>query len=94
MKTYFIAIGLLLAILFVSMSLKSSKTNYQSGGQWIVYGTMGCGWTRKQLDHLKENGVSYKFVECDKGDCPGTVKAYPTCQLPSGEMKVGFTSIN
>lgn len=93
MKVYFIVIAVLLALLYLLMP--SQKTNYQSGGgEWVVYGTMGCGWTRKQLDHLKSNGVSYRFVECDKGGCPADVKAYPTCQLPSGEMKVGFTSVS
>lgn len=92
MKVYFLVVAVLLVLLYLLMP--SKKTNYQSGGEWIVYGTMGCGWTRKQLDHLKENGVSYRFVECDKGGCPADVKAYPTCQLPSGEMKVGFTSIS
>lgn len=93
MKTYFILVCVLLLVLIFLMSYK--KTGYQSNGdEWVVYGTMGCGWTRKQLDHLKENGVSYRFVECDKGGCPTDVKAYPTCQLPSGEMKVGFTSVN
>ena len=91
MKAYFLLVGVLLLALMFLMSYK--KTGYQSGGQWIVYGTMGCGWTRKQLDHLKQNGVGYKFVECDKGGCPPDVKAYPTCKLPSGEMKVGFTSV-
>ena len=91
MKVFFIVVLVLLVLLYLLSP--SKKTNYQSDGEWVVYGTMGCGWTRKQLDHLKSNGVSYRFVECDKGGCPPDVKAYPTCQLPSGEIKVGFTSV-
>jgi len=29
-------------------------------GKWTVYGTMGCGWTRKQLDYMKT--VSYTHL--------------------------------
>ena len=50
MKAYFLLVGVLVLALVFLMSYK--KTGYQSGGEWVVYGTMGCGWTRKQLDHL------------------------------------------
>ena len=91
MKLYFILVGILLLALYF---MTTGKAKYQHPKEWIVYGTMGCGWTRKQLDHLKENGTGYKFIDCDSGECPAEVKAYPTCKLPSGEMKVGFTSVH
>ena len=27
-----------------------------SDGEWTVYGSMGCGWTRKQLEYFKGKG--------------------------------------
>lgn len=89
-RLYFFIIAALLLVLFC---LGKNKETY-GNNKWIVYGTMGCGWTRKQLDHLNSNGVGYTFIECDKGGCPPEVKAYPTSKLPGGDMKVGFTSVN
>ena len=56
---------------------------------WTIYGTMGCGWTRKQIDYMKENGKPYTFVDCYKGGCDG-MKAFPTSVSPTGEKVVGF----
>ena len=62
-------------------------------GDWTVYGTMGCGWTRKQLEHMKKNNVSHTFVDCDKeGACPG-MDAFPTMKSPNGEKIVGFKEV-
>ena len=30
-----------------------------SNEKWVVYGTMDCGWTRKQLDFMKNSGKQY-----------------------------------
>jgi len=57
---------------------------------WTVYGTMQCGWTRKQLEYFKSNNVPHKFVDCAKGGCNGE-KAYPTLVSPNGEKMVGYT---
>lgn len=63
------------------------------GGDWTVYGTMGCGWTRKQLEHMKKKGISHTFVDCDKeGACPG-MDAFPTMKSPNGEKVVGFKEV-
>ena len=62
------------------------------GKQWTVYGTMGCGWTRKQLDHMKKNGKSFKFVDCDKEGCSG-MDAFPTLVSPNGEKTVGYSEV-
>lgn len=65
-----------------------------SGGTYIVYGTMGCGWTRKQLDHMKAKGIAHEFVDCStKGSCPEGVTAYPTIRHPGGKMTTGFSSL-
>ena len=60
-----------------------------AGGEWTVYGSMGCGWTRKQLDYFKDAGMSFTFVDCDSEDCPG-IDAFPTTVDASGEETVGF----
>ena len=60
---------------------------------WTVYGTMGCGWTRKQLDYMKGAGVGHTFVDCDKGGCPGTMDAFPTMVHTNGETVVGFKKV-
>ncbi|QIG59900.1 hypothetical protein [Dishui Lake phycodnavirus 4] len=63
-------------------------------GKYVVYGTMKCGWTRKQLDEMKSKGVDYTFIDCDKEPekCAG-MSAYPVVQFPSGEKKIGFQNI-
>ena len=79
----------LVALLFFS---GSSKSRYAGPTKWVVYGTMSCGWTRKQIDELKANGVAYEFVDCSvEGACPG-MNAYPVNKKPDGTQVVGFTS--
>lgn len=69
------------------------KMMKKKGGDWTVYGTMGCGWTRKQLEHMKKKGISHTFVDCDKkGACPG-MDAFPTMTSPDGEKIVGFKEV-
>ncbi len=55
---------------------------------WTVYGTMGCGWTRKQLEHMKKAGKAHTFVDCDKEECKD-MKAFPTLVSPDGEKLLG-----
>ena len=59
---------------------------------WTVYGTMGCGWTRKQLDYMKKTGTPHTFVDCDKGGCGG-MGAFPTLKSPNGKKVVGYTEV-
>lgn len=61
-------------------------------GEWTVYGSMGCGWTRKQLEHFKGKGKPYTFVDCDSEDCKG-IEGYPTMVHSSGERVVGFKEV-
>jgi hypothetical protein len=63
-----------------------------SDGEWTVYGSMGCGWTRKQLEYFKGKGKPYTFVYCDSEDCKG-IEGYPTMVHSSGERVVGFKEV-
>ena len=80
---------LVLVILFLlNMVLAPSKKSGGQGG-WTVYGTNGCGWTRKQLEVMKSKQIPYTFVDCDKEDCKGT-EGFPTLVSPSGTRSTGF----
>lgn len=59
---------------------------------WTVYGSMDCGWTRKQLKHLDDKNISYTFVDCKKTKCDHVI-AFPTVIKPTGEQVVGFTLV-
>jgi hypothetical protein len=85
----FIILGLIAIIVLLQTTKKSSTGG---GKKWTVFGTMGCGWTRKQLDYMKKNGKPHTFVDCDKGDC-GDMDAFPTLQGPNGEELVGYSEI-
>jgi|TARA_B110000240_G_C13461975_1_gene437112 hypothetical protein len=61
-----------------------------TGEEWTIYGTMGCGWTRKQLEYMENNGKAFKFVDCEKEGC-SAMKAFPTILHPSGETTVGYS---
>lgn len=86
---------LVLLNLYLLYTLRTSpKTGGVSGGTYVVYGTMGCGWTRKQLDHMKAKGIAHEFVDCsEKGACPEGVRAYPTIKHPDGKMTTGFNTL-
>ena len=59
---------------------------------WTVYGTTGCGWTRKQLEVMDSKGFKYNFVNCDEENCDG-MSAYPTLIDPNGVKTVGFNNL-
>ena len=85
---------LLLVDLYLLFTMQTTPAVAVSGGTYIVYGTMGCGWTRKQLDHMKAKGIAHEFVDCtQKGACPADVSAYPTIKHPDGTMTTGFSSL-
>ena len=91
-----IAFIILLVInIWIFMSMNGSAApGKKSKGGWTVYGTMGCGWTRKQLDVMKAKGIAHEFVDCSKkGACPEGVKAYPTIKHPDGKMTTGFSNL-
>ena len=78
----------IVAILLIKVCMKKSPKKAGDGG-YTVYGTMGCGWTRKQLEYMKQSGTPFTFVDCDSEECAG-ITAFPTTVDPSGEQTVGF----
>ena len=89
MIALFAAIVIVVIILYCLQPKTSRK---ESGNGWKIYGTMGCGWTRKQLEHFKGKGKPYTFVDCDSEDCKG-IEGYPTMVHSSGERVVGFKEV-
>jgi hypothetical protein len=79
-------------ILILMQTGQGKKAPVEEGKKWTVFGTMGCGWTRKQLDYMKKNGKPHEFVDCDEGGCDG-MKAYPTLVSPDGEKTVGYNEV-
>ena len=84
-----LAILVLIVLFYTGRRMKTSK---EEGKKWTVFGTMGCGWTRKQLDYMKKNGKPHEFVDCDEGGCDG-MKAYPTLKHPNGETTTGYKEV-
>lgn len=84
-------LAVLIMLIINAMILKNTGTPILQGqgGEWKVYGSMGCGWTRKQLDHMKSKGVKHTFIDCDKGGCDG-MEAFPTSVHSDGRKIVGF----
>ena len=78
----------IVAIVLIKVCMKKSPKKARGGG-YTVYGTMGCGWTRKQLEYMKQSGTPFTFVDCDSEECAG-ITAFPTTVDPSGEQTVGF----
>lgn len=74
---------LLVAILFMGRG-KSAPADKKIK----VYGSMGCGWTKKQLEVF---GDKCEFVDCTSAQCPSFVTAYPTIERPDGTISVGFS---
>jgi hypothetical protein len=85
---------LVFALLFVIALYMLSRvpTHIPRGKPWTIYGTMGCGWTRKQLDYMRKAGKPFTFVNCDTKDCSGA-DAFPTLVGPGGERHVGYKEI-
>ena len=83
---------IILGLIAIIVLLQTKKTSSGGGKGWTVYGTMGCGWTRKQLEYMKKNGKSHTFVDCDEGGCDG-MDAFPTLKHPNGEIIVGYNEI-
>lgn len=86
----FIVLAIIVLIVLFTMNRGTNKK--ENGKNWTIFGTMGCGWTRKQLDYMKKNGKSHEFVDCDKGGCDG-MKAYPTIKHPNGETTTGYKEV-
>lgn len=63
------------------------KKNDSSSGKPIIYGSMGCPYTVKQVEKYPD----HEFVDCTGGKCPSFVTAYPTTKWPDGRIEVGFS---
>ena len=88
---WLLALLILINVYILSQTGKRRAT-VSNGEERTVYGTMGCGWTRKQLEYMEKNGKPFKFVDCEKEGCSG-MKAFPTIVHPSGEKTVGYSEI-
>lgn len=88
MKTALI-IGSLLVLLVVLVMV--TRRNGGSGGSWTVYGTDGCGWTRKQLKEMDKKGIAYTYVNCEHehGMCLG-MTGFPTLKDENGVITTGY----
>ena len=75
-----------------SLQPAKAKAKASTDGEWTIYGSMGCGWTRKQLDYMKSSGKPFTFVDCDSEECAG-VEGFPTMTSPDGERVVGFKEV-
>ena len=88
---------IILVIINIMIFMKTGQTKESAPAVegekgWTVYGTMGCGWTRKQLEHMKKAGKAHTFVDCDKEECKD-MKAFPTLVSPDGEKTVGYKEV-
>ena len=79
-------------IILFQTGAKPSVTKEGGDKKWTIFGTMGCGWTRKQLEYMKKNGKPHTFVDCDKEGCDG-MDAFPTLVSSDGEKIVGYSEI-
>jgi len=71
---------------------KKSTTVATSNDKWVVYGTMYCGWTRKQLEHMRKSRKNFEFVDCNKNECAG-MKGFPTIIHPNGNKTEGYNEV-
>lgn len=75
---------------FRLITKKSGSVDVTRGGKtWTVYGSNGCGWTRKQLKSMKDKKLNHTFVDCDKEDC-GDISSFPTIKDSDGKTTVGY----
>jgi len=49
-----IALIILLIVVIVILLRGDVVAPPKDGKKWTVYGTMGCGWTRKQLEYMNK----------------------------------------
>jgi hypothetical protein len=82
-------LALIILYLLNGVLTKKSAGAAPASGSWTVYGTNGCGWTRKQLAVMDSKKIPHTFVDCDKEDCKGA-SAFPTLVDSAGNKTVGF----
>lgn len=75
-----------MAILAILVAIVLFILLQPTGEKIIVYGSMDCPWTVKQLNNL--NGRA-EFFDCKTNKCPDFVKGYPTV-VKEGQVYNGF----
>ncbi len=63
-----------------------------NSGEWTIYGSMGCGWTRKQLEYMKKSRKNFDFIDCTENECTG-MNGFPTILHPDGTKTAGYTEV-
>ena len=81
-----VAIWALNSVLVTSRTMPGGN-----GNAWKVFGSMNCGWTRKQVDELQKKGIPYEFLDCSGDRCR---EGMPENILPNGTRRVGFTRVD
>ena len=80
-----------------------NKEKHETSSKLTVYGYMGCPYTVKQINLLKENNVSYKFVSTETPQganelftlMKGVRSGVPvTLNNETGKISKGFTSLS
>ena len=87
MKPWKIIVALCILVIILAYNVNTDRKNM------VVYGTMKCPWTVKQIDYLNEKGISHVFVDCSKRKCPDFVQGFPTTQTKDGKILNGFTKV-
>jgi hypothetical protein len=83
---------LLIANLYLLLQLGKPVATSNVKEKWIVYGTMDCGWTRKQLEYMRKSRKNFEFIDCTKNDCTG-MNGFPTILHPDGKKTAGYTEV-
>ena len=66
MKTSNLIISLFaaLAVLYLlNFRLKKPRGGGGGGGDWTIYGSNSCGWTRKQFEYMESNDIPYNYKQ-------------------------------
>ena len=83
---------IILVIVNIMIFMRVGRALPKDGKKWTVYGTMGCGWTRKQLEYMNKKNIPHTFIDCDKESCAG-MDAFPTLVDPNGKQLVGYNEV-
>lgn len=82
---------LLLINMYILFTMRKIS-KYEENVEWTIFGTMGCGWTRKQLEYMKKSGKRYTFIDCDSDTC-GDLDGFPTIVHPDGKKTTGYMEV-
>ena len=82
----------ILLIVVIMILMRTERAPPKDGKKWTVYGTVGCGWTRKHLEYMNKKNIPHTFIDCDKESCAG-MDAFPTLVDPNGKQLVGYNEV-